>query len=347
MKFTTTATTKEYFVFGNGRIARVTSVTGAKIYPTEATFFLYDHLGNTRVAFQYSTANVNFPHTVVNAMDYYPYGKMLREYDMGDGDRYLTTNHERDKETGLDYRGARYYDSDVARFLSTDPWANKYPSWSTYNYVMGNPIMLVDPSGKGPTDWFVNKKTGTVIFIKGESTVTQAKLDEMGSKYKPSDYERLGDDKMFGNEVTWGAGNGNILEKSVFALQYQSQNFMESYGYVKAEKASFVEREYISGGRFDCENVTLNSYTIDEVGSRTDTYIKKNSITTFENLKVSNESGRYSSINKVSYDKVVAEGQASPKTAYYSANSTSKQTSSVLGVISVVLDAISEYNKLK
>jgi hypothetical protein len=79
----------EYFVFGNERIARVTSVTGAKIYPTEATFFLYDHLGNTRVAFQYSTANVNFPHTVVNAIDYYPYGKILREYDNGDGDRYF------------------------------------------------------------------------------------------------------------------------------------------------------------------------------------------------------------------------------------------------------------------
>jgi len=83
-------------------------------------------------------------------MDYYPYGKTLREYDGGEGDRYLTTNHERDKETGLDYRGARYYDSDVARFLSIDPWQAKYPQWSTYNYVMGNPVMLVDPTGKGP-----------------------------------------------------------------------------------------------------------------------------------------------------------------------------------------------------
>lgn len=142
----------EYYVYGKDRVATVTSTANNKILNTEATFFLYDHLGNTRVAFKYSIANNTHPYTIVNAMDYYPYGKILREFDNGNGDRYLTTAHERDRETGLDYRGARYYDSDVARFLSTDPWAAKYPSWSTYNYVAGNPVMLIDPTGKGP-EW--------------------------------------------------------------------------------------------------------------------------------------------------------------------------------------------------
>lgn len=73
-----------------------------------------------------------------------------RQYD--NGDRYLTTQHERDQETGLDYRGARYYDSDIGRFLSLDPWAAKYPAWSPYNYVMCNPIIFIDPTGKGPID---------------------------------------------------------------------------------------------------------------------------------------------------------------------------------------------------
>jgi len=160
VKFTTTngvtpAPTKEYFVFGKERIARIISdelsSTPERIYPKEATFFLYDHLGNTRVSFE--NVGVQYMSKVVNAVDYYPYGKVLREYDNGDGDRYLTTNHERDRETGLDYRGARYYDADVARFLSTDPWANKYPSWSTYNYVLSNPIAYIDPSGKGSEIW--------------------------------------------------------------------------------------------------------------------------------------------------------------------------------------------------
>lgn len=70
----------------------------------------------------------------------------------------MTTFHDRDQETGLDYRGARYYDSDIARFLSIDPWQAKYPSWSTYNYVMANPIAFTDPSGKGVEGDYYDKK---------------------------------------------------------------------------------------------------------------------------------------------------------------------------------------------
>ncbi len=156
VKFVTDNTTHntvketEYFVYGTDRVARVTNnnVPGDyKIQTDEATYFLYDHLGNTLVAFMVNQQAVP---TIMNAMDYYSYGKTLREYDNGAGDRYMTTNHERDKETGLDYRGARYYDADVARFLSTDPWADKYPAWSTYNYSFCNPIMFKDPTGKGP-----------------------------------------------------------------------------------------------------------------------------------------------------------------------------------------------------
>ena len=70
----------------------------------------------------------------------------------GDKERYLTTQHERDDETGLDYRGARYYDADVARFLSLDPLAKDFAAWSPYNYVVGNPVKFIDPDGKAPKD---------------------------------------------------------------------------------------------------------------------------------------------------------------------------------------------------
>ena|SRR3989338_8658700 len=82
----------------------------------------------------------------LSPLTYFPYGKILREFVSGQEERFLTTQHERDRETGLDYRGVRYYDSDVTRFLSVDPWAMKYPAWSTYNCCMGNPVIFVDPT---------------------------------------------------------------------------------------------------------------------------------------------------------------------------------------------------------
>ena len=51
----------------------------------------------------------------------------------------------------LSYQEARFYDSDVARFLSLDPHAHRYPSFSDYSYVAGNPILFIDPDGEAVT----------------------------------------------------------------------------------------------------------------------------------------------------------------------------------------------------
>ena len=113
------------------------------------SFYIYDHLGNTRVTY---TPRIQCPtfieYTIDFAADYYPYGKVLRSFSDGETEKFLTTQHERDAETGLDYRGARFYDSDIARFLSLDPHAISYPSLSDYSYVAGNPIVFIDADGK-------------------------------------------------------------------------------------------------------------------------------------------------------------------------------------------------------
>jgi RHS repeat-associated protein len=79
-------------------------------------------------------------------LDYYPFAKTLREY-IYVRERHQTTYHERDEETGLDYRGARFYDSEVGRFLSVDPLTAARTWVSPYNYVQNNPILRVDPTG--------------------------------------------------------------------------------------------------------------------------------------------------------------------------------------------------------
>jgi len=101
-------------------------------------------------------------------IDYYPYGKILREYHEGETERYLTTQHERDEETGLDYRGARFYDADIARFNSLDPLAADFAAVNAYSYVMGNPISLIDPDGKAP--WKPGEKAKLILKEQGHDS---------------------------------------------------------------------------------------------------------------------------------------------------------------------------------
>ncbi len=46
-----------------------------------------------------------------------------------------------------DYFGARYYDSRIGRWDSIDPLFEKHIQWTPYNYVLENPLSLIDPDG--------------------------------------------------------------------------------------------------------------------------------------------------------------------------------------------------------
>ena len=52
-----------------------------------------------------------------------------------------------DRETGMYYYGARYYDPRISIFVSVDPLAEKYPNYTPYHYVHQNPINMIDPTG--------------------------------------------------------------------------------------------------------------------------------------------------------------------------------------------------------
>jgi len=55
-----------------------------------------------------------------------------------------------DRETGMYYYGARYYDPRMSIFVSVDPLAEEFPNYGGYVYTMNNPINLVDPTGMAP-----------------------------------------------------------------------------------------------------------------------------------------------------------------------------------------------------
>ena len=58
---------------------------------------------------------------------------------------YLFNAKELDKETGLYYYGARYYELRTSVWLSTDPLQEKYPNINTYTFQ--NPIKYIDLTG--------------------------------------------------------------------------------------------------------------------------------------------------------------------------------------------------------
>jgi RHS repeat-associated protein len=69
------------------------------------------------------------------------------------GARQQFTQMERDRETNLDYFGARYFSSTQGRFTSADNFVNDTTvadpsSWNLYAYVRNNPLRFIDPTGE-------------------------------------------------------------------------------------------------------------------------------------------------------------------------------------------------------
>jgi RHS repeat-associated protein len=102
-----------------------------------STMFLVSADGNTRVAHQ----------------DYFPYGKKValgtspeytsKTFTGKELDRYDEDMAEGEDGEGWYYFGARYYDGDVGRWVSTD---KKREFWDLYRYT-SNPLNFIDPSG--------------------------------------------------------------------------------------------------------------------------------------------------------------------------------------------------------
>ncbi|WP_246843798.1 RHS repeat-associated core domain-containing protein, partial [Leptospira biflexa] len=82
---------------------------------------------------------------------YKPYGEILRTDSYGpDITKFKYSGQEEDKESGMYYYKARYYDATLGRFASNDGmvFPEKEQGMNRMMYVEGNPLKLVDPSGK-------------------------------------------------------------------------------------------------------------------------------------------------------------------------------------------------------
>jgi len=80
---------------------------------------------------------------------------------------YTYTGREWDKETGLYYNRARYYDPMEGRFISKDPISFAGGDANLYGYTGNNPVNRVDPEGENwLTDLFGKSKTAKGLYDK-------------------------------------------------------------------------------------------------------------------------------------------------------------------------------------
>lgn len=108
----------------------------------DTVYVISDRLGS-EVILTDSNANVIFN------VDYKAYGSAV------DIQRKLETvgytGHYEDTSTGLTYMQARYYDADLARFMSPEPVAARpgdLLGFGRYTYADANPVNFVDPDGR-------------------------------------------------------------------------------------------------------------------------------------------------------------------------------------------------------
>jgi RHS repeat-associated protein len=132
------------------------ALLAAVLYNGQVNHLHPDHLGTPRLI----TANYGSGPQQVAFHAYYPYG-VEATYFGQDDERLKFTGHERDfgvswsAADDLDYMHARYYNAQVARFLSVDPigGAPSQPqSWNRLSYAIGNPLRYVDPTGTTAID---------------------------------------------------------------------------------------------------------------------------------------------------------------------------------------------------
>ena len=137
---------KELCIYKNGNVEQWNvwgnDNEGKIIQDGTALYYFKDHLGSIR-------AIADAGSQVIFAQDYDAWGKTMqgRMYEV-DTSIYKFTSKERDKENSYDYFGARYYDARVGRWGGVDPMFEKHLSFTPYNYVLDDPLVLVDPEGK-------------------------------------------------------------------------------------------------------------------------------------------------------------------------------------------------------
>jgi RHS repeat-associated protein len=161
---------KGYEIDPNGvatKFIRVGNETLASKRGANKYFYHNDHLGGVHVITD-SAGNQ------VQLTEYDPWGVVSKQVGNIDP-THRFTGQELDPETGFHYYGGRYYDQDISRFVSPDPYVQEPDNpqnLNRYSYVLNNPQSLVDPSGHF-WEWIVAALLAVIEAAGAEAATTE------------------------------------------------------------------------------------------------------------------------------------------------------------------------------
>jgi RHS repeat-associated protein len=120
--------------------------------------------------------------------DYYPFGEEHENPNLlANTNRYTFSGKEKQtvRDLGwLDFSARMLINSEVPMWTTQDPLAEKYYSWSPYNYCGNNPINRIDPNGM---DWYsTTDKDGNLQYHYDANIYSQKDVDKLkkdGAKY--------------------------------------------------------------------------------------------------------------------------------------------------------------------
>jgi RHS repeat-associated protein len=163
---------------------------------------------------------------VTLAESYEPYGSVL--VSTGTASSIFGYAGEQIDTTGLVYLRARYMNPRLGIFLARDPWSGDVMqpgSMNGFNYVDGNPVSRIDPSG---WDWL-----------------------------KPEPWEGTYIHRLIGLHFKniWGAGNGFQAEYN-FRVEGASKNCTGNFG--RPDLLDFTNREVYEIKHYTCAQQAVN-----------------------------------------------------------------------------------------
>ncbi|MBL0106947.1 MAG: RHS repeat-associated core domain-containing protein [Ignavibacteria bacterium] len=222
-----------------------------KIKNDELFFYYKDHLGSVR-------ATVNSSGEIVSAQDYDAWGYLLQDrVYVSDTSTFKFTSKERDSESDYDYFGARYYDSRIGRWGTTDPLLNKYPSISPYNYTLNDPLVLIDPNGLWIADYNSEKNKISVTAEEGDNlqglyNQLGISADDFAKTYNINDIDNYNVESGVSNfDIT-----NYVLANSKFDASFTGSN---CHGFVYVSKGLNENEVSISGLEIGSKINNLNS----------------------------------------------------------------------------------------